>query len=89
LREVYRRRVQSERAVARLLQLLDLLFANPVASIPGLAKSMDVSFVAATRYVRHLTEIGVLREATGRTRNRIFVAEEILRAVQDPLPASE
>jgi Fic family protein len=85
LRETYRQQLQSERAASRILQVIDLLFGRPFVSIPGLASEMNVSFVAARRYVERLVEIGLLREVTGRARNRLFVAGDILRAVQEPM----
>jgi Fic family protein len=85
LRESYRQRLQSERAASRLLQVADLLFARPIISIPVLAQEMGVSFVAGRRYVDRLVQTGLLRETTGKARNRVFVADEILRVIQEPL----
>jgi Fic family protein len=89
LRERYRHRLQSERAASRLLSVVDLLFARPVLSIPALTQEMGVSFVVAQRYVKRLTKVGLLREITGKTRNRLFAADEIMRAVQEPITRHE
>jgi predicted transcriptional regulator len=68
-----------------LIGIVDLLFARPIISIPALTQEMGVSFVVGRRYVDRLVQIGLLRESTGKARNRLFVAEEILRAVEVPI----
>lgn len=85
LREQYRERFQATRAAARLLQLVDLLFARPVASISQVAEALDVSHQSATRYVETLEREGVLREITGRARNRVYQADAVLEAIAGPL----
>ena len=89
LRENYRQRVQAGRTAARLLQALDLLFARPIISIPMLCETLDLNFPPAQRYVDRLCKLDILREITGKSRNRLYVAEEILRAVQEPIPPPE
>lgn len=89
LRENYRQRVQAGRTAARLLQALDLLFARPIISIPMLCETLDLNFPPAQRYVHRLCKLDILREITGKSRNRLYIAEEILRAVQEPIPSPE
>jgi Fic family protein len=84
LREEYRNRLQSERASARLLQVVDLLFARPVITISNLRHALGLWHVQAQRYVERLETHGVLRETTGRARNRVYVADAIMQAVQEP-----
>jgi hypothetical protein len=36
--------------------------------------------------VKQLGRLGLLREMTGQARNRIFLAEAVLRAIDEPLP---
>jgi Fic family protein len=85
LRERYRQRVQATRAAARLLQVVDLLFANPLITVSTVQSALKVQFPVAQRYVNQLVTARVLREITGRARNRVYRAEEILRVIDAPL----
>jgi Fic family protein len=85
LRESYKERFQREGARPNLLAAVNHLFANPVTSIRELAEVLGVSFEAARRLVSSLEKRGVLQELTGRRRNRVYAAREILRVLQEPL----
>jgi Fic family protein len=85
LREYYRKRFQKEGARLNLLTAMNHLFANPVTSIRELAEVLSVSFEAARRLVGSLEERDVLEEITGRRRNRMYAAREILQVLQGPL----
>jgi len=87
LREEYRDRLQSERASGRLLQVVDFLFARPIITISNLRAALGLWQVQAQRYVERLEALGMLRETTGRSRNRVYVADTIMQAVQEPLSA--
>lgn len=82
LRETYRDRLQSARASALLLRLVDELFAAPAVTIPRAAAVLDVTHRAAQLNVDKLVSAGVLHEAGGRRRNRIFVAREIVATLE-------
>ncbi|HEC33998.1 MAG TPA: Fic family protein, partial [Chloroflexi bacterium] len=86
LREQYRQQVQAERAAARLLQAVDLLFARPVVTVRDVETTLGVNFSTAQRYVNRLEEAGLLREITGQARNRVYCADEILRMLEEPEP---
>jgi len=88
LREQYREQFQTSRAAARLLQTVDLLFARPVLTVRQLAISLKVNFPTAQRYVNRLEEAGLLQEITGRARNRVYCADDVLRAIEEPLNRS-
>jgi Fic family protein len=88
LREQYRGKFQTARAVARLLQVVDLLFAQPVLTIRQVQTTLGVDFPAAQRYVHQLAEAGLLHEVTGKARNRVYRADEVLRAIEEPIPQS-
>ncbi len=92
LRESYRLQFQTARgAAARLLQAVDVLFASPVITARQMEAQLDVEFKAAQRYLKKLEEAGLVREITGKARNRVYRADEILRAMEEPLtpPAAE
>jgi Fic family protein len=85
LREQYRRRFQSGRAAARLLQVVDLLFASPLITARQVEKSLKIDFTMAQRYINQLVKADLLHEVTGRARNRIFRADQIIAALDEPL----
>jgi Fic family protein len=85
LRERYREQFQSVRASARLLQLVDLLFARPVLTAGQVGETLGVTAPTAQGYVDRLEEVGVLREITGQARNRIYRADEVLEAIEELL----
>lgn len=85
LREHYRARVQSTRASARLLQVVDLLFARPLFTVAIVRDALKIHFANAQRYIEQLVAAGILREITGRGRNRVYRADEIFRALEAPL----
>ncbi len=81
LRSAYRARFQSTQASARILQVVDLLFASPVITVNRVKESLNVSFPSANRYIKQLEDEDIVQEITGHTRNRLYRADEILRAI--------
>lgn len=86
LRSDYREQFQTARAAARLLQVVDLLFSRPVFTVPELSDALGVNYPTAQRYVNRLEESEILREITGQGRNRVYQADGILQALEEPLP---
>ena len=84
LRRKYQTLLEDERAAERLLQAVDVLFERPILSIRQLEAAMGVPYRSAQRYIEKLEHIGIVREATGRARNRLYQAEAILRAIEGP-----
>jgi Fic family protein len=84
LREEFQTLLQDERAAERLLQAVDVLFERPILSIRQLEAAMGVPYRSAQRTIEKLEQVGIVREATGRARNRLYRAEAILRALEGP-----
>jgi Fic family protein len=82
LQDDYHARLQKARASALLLKLVDGLFDHPAITVNGAAKRLHVTHRAASQNIAKLVAAGILAESTGRARNRIFVAGEIVRAVE-------
>jgi len=82
LRDEYRRRLQSARASALLLTLVDDLFSSPVVTVGRAAARMAVTPRAAQLNIQKLVDKGILTEATGRQRNRVFVATAIVTMIE-------
>jgi Fic family protein len=83
LRERYRGVLQQVRASALPLRLVDHLFDRPAITVAQAQGLLQVTRRAASLNVEKLVDAGILRETTGRERNRIFVAEEILGLVSE------
>ena len=84
LRQRYREKMQSARSSALLLQMVDDLFSTPALDVSSASKRLNVTPRAAQLNVDKLIKSGILKEATGRRRNRIFVAAEIINIIEAP-----
>jgi Fic family protein len=86
----YRAELQAERDVGRLMQVVDFLIGHPIVSIRQVQAGRGLSdYKIAQRYVRKLEGAGLLREITGQARKRIYLAEEIMQAIQGPVEAEK
>ena len=82
LRAKYQTQIQSRRAPARLLRVVDLLFSQPVITTRQVETALETNFVGAQRLIDQLTQAGLLREITGGRRNRVYRADEILSILE-------
>lgn len=82
LRSRYDVVVRADKHATRMASFVDHLFSRPIFSVVQLTKEVDVPYVAVNRYVAKLVDAGILKEATGYKRNRIFVAHEVLKALE-------
>lgn len=82
IRANYQPIVEHDRNSSRMAAVIDYLFSRPVLSVRQAADELGIPFKTAQAYLMKLVQAGVLREVTGHARNRIFQADEILRAVQ-------
>ena len=85
LQERYRGQLQGPRIPARLFQMVDLLFAQPILTVRQVEAALGLDFTTAQRYVEQLVALGILREITGHARNRVYRADEVLQAIEEPL----
>jgi Fic family protein len=81
LRDGYRGQFQQARSAARLLQVIDWLFTQPIFNITQLSEMLAVTYSSAQRYVTQLEEAGIVTEITGQARNRVYQADRILAAI--------
>ncbi len=81
LRENYRQRFQQGRSSARLLQVVDLLFARPLVTVRTVEAELGLPYPTAERYIDELVKQGIL-VGTGKARNRVFRASEILQEIE-------
>jgi hypothetical protein len=57
---------------ATAIRLLDYLFQRPIINVKSALDHLDVSYVTANGLLRELSDLGVLSEMTGGSRNRVF-----------------
>ncbi len=62
-------------SASRVYQYLQ---SKPILSVPATAEQLDLSPPTVRKSVRHLVELGIAREATGRQRGHLFVYDEYL-----------
>jgi Fic family protein len=85
LRREYQTLLEDERAAERLKQSVDVLFERPILSIRQLEEAMQIPYRSAQRYIEKLEELGVVREVTGRARNRLYQTDEILSTLESSI----
>jgi Fic family protein len=85
LRERYHQQLTGRRSAARLAEAVDFLLGNPFVSVRGLQVGLELAdFKTAQRYIDALEQAGILREVTGRRRNRLYRADDVFNAIQNP-----
>ena len=60
------------RAAANALRVFDALRDRPLATVNALTESTGVSYPTVARAVEALENLGIVREITGRKRERVF-----------------
>lgn len=82
LREQYRAKLANKAMATRLL---DCLFVHPHASAARTGQLLECSAPTALKAIAELEQRKIVRESTGRQRNRVYVAREILEILQEPI----
>jgi Fic family protein len=82
LRGEFHQRLHTPRVTGLLHKLVDALFLSPAITIRQAATLLEVTYRSAQQNVDRLVQSGILREITGLKRNRIFISDEIIRAVE-------
>ena len=71
-----RRRIQQQGKIsATALRVHDLLQQRPIISITAACKALELTHPAVNKSLRKLEEMGIVREITGRQRNRLYLYE--------------
>lgn len=84
LLEGYRRRLRSADAKGIIRDIAEDLVASPYVTVQGIAQRTGRSFQAASNAVNRLVELDILRERTGKSYSRIFVAHEVVAVLVRP-----
>lgn len=76
--EGWQQRVGAKRRNSRIPDLLDLLFEEPALTVRRVQKRLGSTFRGAQLLVDELLEAGILREATNRALDRVFIAVDLM-----------
>jgi len=69
-----RKRIETlGRTASSALRIQQLMQRSPIVSIPKAAESTHMTYPTAARALTKLVQLGLVRELTGRERNRLFV----------------
>ena len=71
------------------IQLLDYLFAHPLVNVKAVEAALRVSWPTANKLLQACTERGILDEATGFRRNRVFRYSPYLDLFSEPGPTAD
>ena len=77
-------------AVRQAVEALDVserkacqVIGQPIVTVIQLQEGIGLNyFVTAQRYVDRLIDLGILRQLGDRARNRLFIAGEIMQAIE-------
>jgi Fic family protein len=83
LRSNYVGKLEGERMAKQLVNVVDLLFEQPIVSVRQMESKLGVAFTTAQRYIERLEELSIVTEITGHTRNRLYRANQIIDLLTD------
>lgn len=85
LRETHRDAVVNEMGAraGKAIRLLERLYRDPYIEVNEAVTILGVSYANANTIVLDMERLGILREATGQQRNRIFVYEDYIALFRD------
>jgi Fic family protein len=78
----WRHRVQDGGTPGWMLGLADLLFETPLVTAEAVRMQLGVSQDSATEGLARLEDMGILREMTGRQRNRLYLATAAVKTAE-------
>ena len=82
-REDHDRIAGTGRLAGSALRVHDVLKSRPIMPLTGVCNHTNLSFPAASSAMALLIEIGIVREITGRLRNRLFAYDQYLATLNE------
>lgn len=83
-RENYQEMFKSERVRGKLSDLVDYFISTPISTIPQAKEASELgSYSMMQNYFDKLMQYDIIEEVTGKERNRVYVASEILKILED------
>jgi len=76
-----RRLIEHESATMTAVRLLDILPTRPFITAPQALDALNTTKPTANKAIETLQEVGILRETTGRRRDRVYAYHDYLRAL--------
>jgi Fic family protein len=73
----------SGRRAGSALRVHEALKSRPILSLPEACRRTGLSFPAASSAMELLAELGIAREITGKRRNRLFLYDSYLEALNE------
>ncbi|MBI1374079.1 MAG: Fic family protein [Phycisphaera sp.] len=77
---------ESPRATVAAIQLLDMLPDHPMVTVPRASRMLKSTAPTARKAIGILVEVGVLRETTGKQRDRVFAYHKYLQVLTGDEP---
>jgi len=71
------------KAAPTALTLLELLYRRPYVTIPYVVKELGISSPAASKAVNNLAALGILKEVSGKKRDRVFLHDSYLAIIRE------
>jgi Fic family protein len=84
LQQEYHRKVHGAKRSALQIRLVDLLVERPVVTTVFVGKFFNVTYATAKNNIAKLVKLGILKQTTGARRNRVYMAEEVLKIIAKP-----
>ena len=78
--------LKRDKAPPRLFPIVDDLFAVPALNVADFMKQTDVVKTTAGKDIARLEKLGILREYTGRERERDWLAQQIVDVITKEPP---
>lgn len=75
--------VDHERSTVAAIRLLELLPSRPIVTVPLAAEMLGMSAPTARKAIELLEGLGVLRETTGKQRDRVYAYHEYLQILTE------
>ena len=65
------------------LRFLEMLYEKPIVSVPKAAKTLILSQPAARSAVNSLEKLKILRETSGKKRDRVYIYHDYLDIIRE------
>ncbi len=85
-REVYRKQIHSSSNSTTTISLVDLIFTNFYITARKASHLLGKTIPTVQTSIDKLMQLGILEEITGKQRNRVYVASELMRLISDNEP---
>jgi Fic family protein len=83
LQSEYRAQIAGDRSRKNIAQIIDYLISTPITSISQAQQVLELgSYTTIQRYIKKLELLGIVREISGKQRNRIYRADRIFHILE-------